>query len=70
MGPNILKTAGEKDSVTMEHLKEIALGVSISHMPGDVTETPTAGASGHWWSSGGCGLQAPFYFNYYYLFTV
>jgi len=37
MGPNILKTVGDRDSVTMEHRYEMAYGESNGHMIDVVT---------------------------------
>ena len=37
LGPNVSKTAGDTDSVTVEHLYKIAPGVSNGHVPDDVT---------------------------------
>ena len=35
--PNISRTAGDRESVTMEHLQEMLYGASNDHMPNDVT---------------------------------
>jgi len=37
LGPNISKTALDKELVTMEHPKEMLNGVSNGHMPDDLT---------------------------------
>ena len=37
LGPNISKTTGDRESVTMERLQEMLYGASNGHMTNDVT---------------------------------